>query len=158
LGLVAVAALLPAVIPETSWLVALGLAVLSTAALGEASLLGPLNVQVERPGAAVLCLGQPETVGLAVKTSSSRPVRVVLRQGWPALIDAPSATREGLIRPGERLELSLPVRGIARGRAPLPSPRLALRVWGLVERLAAPAPPAEVLVLPDLRAVRGLHE
>jgi uncharacterized protein (DUF58 family) len=158
LAVVAVAALLPAVIPEAVWLVVFALVALLGAALVEASILGRVHVQVERPGAAVLSLGEQEMLALAVKTSSDRPLHVVLRQVWPALLDAPSATREGLIRPGERLEVELPVRGIARGRAPLPSPHLAVRLWGLVERVAVPAGKAEVLVLPDLRAVRGLHD
>jgi uncharacterized protein (DUF58 family) len=158
LGLVAVAALLPAVIPEAVWLVVFALVALAGAAFVEASILGRVRVLVERPGAAVLSLGEPEILTLAVKTSSDRPLRVILRQVWPALLDAPSVTREGLIRPGERLALELPVRGIARGRAALASPHLAVRLWGLVERLAVPAEKAEVLVLPDLRAVRGLHD
>jgi uncharacterized protein (DUF58 family) len=158
LALVAAGALLPAVVPETVWLVAFALVALAGAAAIEASVLGRVRIQVERPAAAVLSLGEPEALALSVKTSADRPLRVVLRQVWPSLLDTPSVTREGLIRPGERLALELPVRGIARGRAALASPWLALRSWGLVERVAAPAEPAEVLVLPDLRAVRGLHD
>jgi uncharacterized protein (DUF58 family) len=158
LALLCAAALLPAVAPVAAYPLALALLVLLGAAAAEAALLRRVRVEVDREDAAVLSLGEPETLSLEVRTSADRPLRVAVRQSWPSLLDAASSTREGLLRPGETLRLEMPVRGIARGRAPLPPPHLALRVWGLVERLTTAGRPAEALVLPDLRAVRGLHD
>jgi len=137
--------------PLAAALVLLGLAV------AEATTLQRVRLEVETRSSHVLSLGAPETVVLHVRTSSPRPLRLALRQVWPALLSEASSERAGLARPGETLRFELPVRAAARGRARLEPPALGLTAWGLVERLVRPAVESEVSVVPDLRAVGRLH-
>ena len=62
-----------------------------------------LQVFAETDATHVLSLGEAETVTLSVRTSAPRPVRLLLRQVWPSLIDETASERAGLVRPGELL-------------------------------------------------------
>ena len=143
--------------PALAWALAAGLAALLAAAGVEAARLSRLVLVAERPGSVALSLGQPESLELALRTSSPATVHLLVRQAWPRLVEAASTTRRAAGRAGEVVRLALPVRPVARGRAELPPPWVAATFWGLAERVCPVAPAGEMVVLPDLRAVGGLH-
>jgi uncharacterized protein (DUF58 family) len=153
----AAAGLVVPLLPAAAWGLLAVLLVLLAAALAEGMALRRLGVFVDAEASHVLSLGEDETITLAVRTSAARPVRLVLRQVWPSLIDGTTDERSGVVRPGEVLRFELPVRGVRRGRADIEPPGLAVRFLGLVERVVRPSVASEVLVVPDLRAVARLH-
>lgn len=160
-GLVGVLALLAAAIPaapQLFWPLAAATVALLFAAAAEASLLARLQVHGERPASVVLSLGEPDTLELRLRTNSTRTARLLVRQTWPRLLEATASTRRTACRAGEVVKLRLAVRPVARGRVRLESPYVAASYWGLAERICGVAPAAELTVVPDLRAVRGLHE
>jgi uncharacterized protein (DUF58 family) len=143
--------------PAVVWVLAAGLAALLVASLLEASRLARLVVVAERPGSVALSLGVPESLELSLRTSSPATVHLLVRQAWPHLVEAASTTLRAACRAGEVLRLPLPVRPVTRGRAQLPPPWVAATFWGLAERVLPVGPAGEIAVLPDLRAVGGLH-
>jgi uncharacterized protein (DUF58 family) len=155
------AALLVPLLPELLPLLLLGLAAALCAGGAEAWRLARLALRVERSPSLVLSLGAETVVGFALTASGggSAAVRLRVRQVWPRLLDRPAGRAEGLCRPGELLRVELPVRAVARGRAPLAPPWVAASIAGWAERVAAAAEsaPAELTVLPDLEAVRRLR-
>jgi uncharacterized protein (DUF58 family) len=153
----AVAGVVVPLAPALYWAPLAAALLLLGLALAEAAALRRVRLDVETRPSHVLSLGEPETVVLDVRTSATRPLRVALRQVWPALLVEPSSERSGVVRPGETLRFELPVRAAARGRARLEPPALGLTAWGLVERRVRAAVEAEVSVVPDLRAVGRLH-
>ena len=64
----------------------------------------------------------------------------------------------GIVRANEILTLEMPLRGIARGSAIVEPPAIAMTSRGLVERIITAGAPAELHVLPNLKAVRRLHK
>lgn len=157
LGALGLMALVVPFVPAAAWSVLAALVALAGVAAAEALLLARVTVAAERPARTALSLGESESLELAVRTSSARTVHLLLRQTWPSLLEAPASVRRAVCRAGEVVKLSLPVRAVARGQAAIPPPWAAASLWGVVERLLPLAPPAELLVLPDLRAVGGLH-
>jgi len=143
--------------PAVAWVLAAGLAALLAAAGMEAARLSRLAVVAERPPSVALSLGEPESLELSLRTSSPATVHLLVRQAWPRVVEAASTTRRAACRAGETVRLALPLRPVARGRAELAPPWVAATFWGLAERVVPVGPPGEVLVLPDLRAVGGLH-
>lgn len=143
--------------PAVAWALAAGLAALVLAAGVEAARLARLTLVAERPGSVALSLGEGESLELSLRTSSPATVHLLVRQAWPRLLEAASTTRRAACRAGEVVRLELPVRPVARGRAELPPPWVAATFWGLAERVWPVGPPGEVAVMPDLRAVGGLH-
>ncbi len=144
-------------LPEATWLVLAGLIGLFTAAAAEVVVLRKARITAERAERLALPLDEPEEVELTVAVHSTRPLSLVVRQVWPALLDPPASEERRRVRPGELLRLRLPVRGVVRGSAPLPAPHAALSVWGLVERRVELPAAGEVQVLPNLKAVARLH-
>jgi uncharacterized protein (DUF58 family) len=158
LGALCLLALLLPLVPALAQLLLTVLLLLFAAAAAELSLLWRVRLSAERPEVVALSLGELETTPLKLRGDAERPLEISLRQVWPALIETPSVTREGLLRPGEVLALELPLRGIARGRARIQPPHVALRLWGFCERLLRlDDAGAEIVVMPDLRAVAGVH-
>jgi uncharacterized protein (DUF58 family) len=153
----AVCGLVVPFLPAEVWGLLGIVAFLLATALAEALLLRRVEVFVDAEARHVLSLGEGDTVSLAVRTSATRPVRVLVRQVWPRLVEGPSAERRGVVRPGEVLRFDLGVRGVRRGRASLEPPGVALSILGLVERVVRPPTESEVVVVPDLRAVGRLH-
>lgn len=157
LFILCVIALMVPVLPEVVWLLLAGLVALLVACSVEAIFLGRLELGVEGRGVVVLSLGEEERVGWALRTNSSRPVHLTLRQVWPRLIASRSATGRGRCMPGEILRLEFPVRSVARGKEKVEPPCVAATLWGLVERILRLGWASELAVLPDLRAVGRLH-
>jgi uncharacterized protein (DUF58 family) len=143
--------------PAVVWALAAGLGALLVAAAVEAARLSRLELVAERPGSVALALGQGESLELSLRTSSPATVHLLVRQAWPRLVEAASTTRSAACRAGEVVRLVLPVRPVARGRAELAPPWVAATFWGLAERVSSVGPAGEIAVLPDLRAVGGLH-
>lgn len=148
-----VVALAPAALP--GYLVLLG--ILTAAVVAEAVALRRADIVVETAESQVLSLGEDEVVTLELRTTATRPLRVVVRQVWPRLLEELATERHGLVRPGEILRLDLPVRGVRRGQAPLDPPGVSITYYGLVERILRPKVTSEITVVPDLRAVARLH-
>jgi uncharacterized protein (DUF58 family) len=153
----AAASLLVPLFPPLVFALAAALLVLAGAAFAEALQLKRIAFSVQRPDVQALPLGEPDSLQLVLRSNAARELEVTVRQSWPALIDALSARRTGVLRPGESLPLELPVRGLSRGRAALPAPHVLVRLSGLVERIAEAGAPAELIVLPNLRAVAAMH-
>jgi uncharacterized protein (DUF58 family) len=149
-------AVVPAV-PLAAGLVLSCLLVVLGAAAVEAVQLRRCRVTAERAPVETLDLDEEEDVGLSLRTDAPWTVSLTVRQVWPFLLESRETVREGVCRPGEVLSLRLPVRGIARGTKPLVPPVVSITTWGLVERIVAAGDPAELRVIPNLRAVRRLH-
>jgi uncharacterized protein (DUF58 family) len=154
---VCVASLLVPLAPALAWGVAGAVAIVLFLAAAEGLALRRVRFEVEGRESHALYLGEVARISVAVRTSASRALQVVLRQLWPALIQETSSTRTGLVRPGEVLRFDLDVRGTARGRSVLPPPVLAATFFGLAERIVRAGSPSELSVIPDLRAVGRLH-
>jgi uncharacterized protein (DUF58 family) len=144
-------------LPGAYWVPLLAALVWLGLAAAEAVLLRRVRVEAQTRASHVLCLGEQQAVAVEVRTSSARPLRVTLRQVWPALLTEAAAERQGHIRPGETLRFELPVRATTRGRAQLEPPALGLSAWGFAERRVRPHVDSELSVVPDLRAVGRLH-
>ena len=157
LALISAAGLLVAVVPAVAWLVAVAALALLGLAAAEVVALSRVRFAVEGRASHALCLGEEETVSLAVRTDARRPLRLVLRQLWPGLLSEASTSRTGLVRPGEAIRFDFRLRGTRRGRARVPPPVLAVTFHGLAERIVESGTPSEVSVIPDLRAVGRLH-
>lgn len=153
------AALLAPFFPVLVWLLAPGLAAVAALALREGLALRRLSVTAERPASLVLSLDEEESLPLRLTTSASRPVRLAVRQVWPALLEQPSSSLAGVCRPGEALAPEMTARAVARGSAALAPPWVAATFDGWVERLlpARTGAATELTVLPNLRAVRRLR-
>ena len=157
LWLLCAAALGVALWPPLVWAVLAAALALLAATLGEALVLRRLVVDVEAPARLVLPLGEPDRTTLVVRVQAPRPVRLVLRQVWPALLEEREAVRHGRCRPGEALRLDLPVRAVERGQAAVLPAAVAATFWGLAERRLDVPGVREVVGVPDVRAVGRLH-
>jgi len=156
--ILAAASLLAALVPLLVWPL-LG-AMLTVAALlvAERKMLGAVTVTHDEPPVFVVSLDEEEKIAFRLETNASRPVRMSVRRVWPSLAAEPSATMSGVCRPGETLPLTCTLRGIQRGTAALDGPHLSLTFWGWAERIVSLPARSELKVLPNLRAVRRLHQ
>jgi uncharacterized protein (DUF58 family) len=139
--------------PVLAWAVLLSALLLFAAACLEGLALRFLSLRVEREARLVLPLGESERVRIAVGCSGSRPVRLSMRQVWPPLVAEGATVRTGIVRPGELLVFDCELRGTSRGSGTVPPPAFAASFVGLVERVLADGAAAEMVVVPDLRAV-----
>lgn len=154
----AAASLLAALVPLLVWpllAAVLGVAVLMVA---ERRLLGRVTVTHEEAPVFVISLDEEEKISFRLQTDAPRPVTLSVRRVWPDLVAEPSATLAGVCRPGEVLPLACSLRGIQRGTAAVDGPHLAMTFWGWAERHVSLPARSELKVLPNLRAVRRLHQ
>ena len=140
------------------WIVLGGAALVAAFAIAEALLLRRIRIDVERPPKLALGLDEHETTTLVLRTDAARPLRVLVRQRWPRLVDRGSSTLAGIVNPGEALTLELPLRGIARGSATIDPAAISLTMFGAMERIARAGGGSELHVLPNLSAVQRLHQ
>src|SRR3954454_11950769 len=138
------------------WIVLACFAAIVIAALVEWIVLRRIRVEVERATKIALPLDEIENAMLRV--TASAPANVLVRQRWPELVDRPSTVLRGFVRANELLTLEMPLRGIARGSATIEPPAIAMTRRGLVERIVVTGAPAELHVLPNLKAVKRLHK
>jgi len=151
-------ALLIAVFPLFVWLIVAMAIVVLVAATIEAIALRRVKFYVDRQNKLALPLDERDAVTVSISTSSTRPLRLTVRQHWPDLVEPRSTVLEAVCGPGEVLSLDFHARGISRGSAPVAPLYVAATMWRLVERIAPAGEPATVHVLPNLRAVGRMHE
>ena len=156
-GGIALLALLVPLAHWLAWAVAATLAAVAAAAAVEALSLRRVALVVERPPKVALALGESDTAPLRIGTTSSRNLRLTLRQTWPDLVAPRSVTREALCRPGEAVSLDLGVRAISRGTAAVERAWVAVTRRGLIERIMPAGQTSTIHVLPNLKAVKRLH-
>jgi uncharacterized protein (DUF58 family) len=154
----AAVALLVTVAAWMVWAIAAAAMVVVAVAIAEALLLARVRIEVERAPKLALALAESESATLVLRSDAARPLRVVVRQRWPKLIDGPASVQEGILNPGEALTLALPVRAIARGAAAIEPLALAITMFGVVERVIRAGEASELHVLPNLAAVTRLHK
>jgi uncharacterized protein (DUF58 family) len=130
---------------------------IAAAAAAEALWLRRVRFTVTRAEAAVVSLGEEESLPVTVAHDAQAELAVELRTRWPEELGGGSSTARGVCARGERLALEHAVTGAARGAAEVPPPHVSLTRFGLVERIAQAGDPLLVRVLPNLAAVRRLH-
>jgi uncharacterized protein (DUF58 family) len=157
LGLAA-ASLVAAIFPLAAWPLLAGFLAVVVLVVAEREMLGRVKVSHEEQPVFVVSLDEEEKIAFRLETDAPRAVRMTVRRVWPDLAAEPSATMTGVCRPGETLPLSCTLRGIQRGTAAIDGPHLAMTFWGWTERLVSLPPKSELKVLPNLRAVRRLHQ
>jgi uncharacterized protein (DUF58 family) len=155
--LTAAAGVVVPLLPALFWVPLASALLLLVVAATEWALLRSVRIEAFLAPSHALSLGAAESIGLDVRTGGRRPLRVTLRQVWPALLAQPATERSGLTRPGQVLHFEMPVRAVARGRALLEPPALGMTAWGFAELRVRPPVVSEVSVVPDLRAVGRLH-
>ena len=158
LGMVTAASLLVAIDTRFVWPVLIATMVLIGIFITEAIRLRQFDIEVSRPAAVALSLGEVENVPITIGTRADRPLLVQMRQRWPRLVAQRSTRRDGLCRPGELLHFDLEVEAIRRGSEPLESATVAFTMWRFAERIVKSGPEGELSVLPNLKAVRRLHQ
>ncbi|MFL6245027.1 MAG: DUF58 domain-containing protein [Thermoanaerobaculia bacterium] len=153
--LLAFAALLAAVVPVMVWAVAAAFVVLLLAAGVEAMVLRRVRFDVERAAKLALPLDEREEVTIQITTS--RAVRLTVRQRWPEIVEPRSSTADALSGAREVLTLPFAIRGIARGTATV-EPLYLAASQRLIERIVPAGDTSIVHVLPNLRAVGRMHK
>ena len=156
--ILAAASLIAAIFPLAVWPLLAGLLAVVVLIYAEREMLGRVTVTHDEPPVFVISLDEEEKISFRLETNATRPVRMSVRRIWPDLAAEPSATMAGVCNPGETLPLSCTVRGIQRGTAALEGPHLSLTFWGWAERIVSLPARSELKVLPNLRAVRRLHQ
>lgn len=151
------ASLLVPLAPGLTYVLVPAVGVALFAAVAERILLGRVSIVAERHPKMALSLDEEQPVALALKSTSDRPLSLTVRQTWPGLVDRPSSTLRGEVRPGEVLALQYTVRSVSRGTETVPPPHVAASIWGFSERIVEAGEPAQLNVLPNLRAVKRLH-
>jgi uncharacterized protein (DUF58 family) len=134
------------------------LALVLVTAVVEALLLRRVRFTAERQAKLALPLDERESTEVLITTSSTAKLRLVVRQRWPKLVSPQSVMLQAVIRPGEVLPLTMPVRAIARGTEAIEPVWVGATRWGLVERLTAAGGAGTLYVIPNLRAVKRLHK
>lgn len=152
------ASLLAALVPVLVWPLLAGVAAVAALMVAERRMLDGVRVTHDEPPVFVLSLDEEEKIGFRLQTDAPRTVRLSVRRVFPKLVAEPSATLSGVCRPGETLPLACPLRGVQRGTAAMDGPHLAISFWGWAERLVSLPSRSELKVLPNLRAVRRLHQ
>ena len=141
-----------------AWLCAGAAIAIVLAAVVEVLMLQQIALRAERPAQVALSLGEAEELPLQISHDAPFGLHVLARCRWPEVLGGGSAVAAGVCAAGQRLPLVYEVRGVGRGREALPLPALAVTRFGLAERIVETGEPAEVSVLPNLRAVRRLHD
>ncbi len=156
--LLTAASLLVSVVPELMFALIAAGALLLIAALVEAFLLRRVKFTVERQAKLAVPLDERETVTARLTTTARRPLRLLIRQRWPDLVEPRASVVHAIVRAGEALAVDMDPRGIARGTATVEPLYVAATFRGLVERIVRAGEPTTVHVLPNLRAVARMHK
>lgn len=153
--LLAFAALLAAIVPVMVWAVVAAFVALLLAAGVEALVLRGVRFDVDRAAKVALPLDEREE--LTVRITTSRAVRLTVRQRWPEIVEPRSSTADALSGAREVLTLPFAIRGIARGTATV-EPMYVAASQRLIERIVPVGDTSIVHVLPNLRAVGRMHK
>lgn len=144
-------------LPLLVWPLLAAVAAAAAVALVEGARLRRIGVVLDERPLHVLSLDEPQEISFRLHTDANRPLRLELRRRWPALLEAGAVVRGGLCRPGEALDIAVPVRAVARGTEPLEGPHVALSLGGWAERIVSVPSTSSVKVMPNLKAVARLH-
>jgi len=159
LAYVAILSLLCTIAAWFVWIVLACFVAIAIAAAVEAIVLRRVRIDAERAPKIALALDETEVTTLRVSVGQApSPVRLLIRQRWPDIVDRPSTVLRGAVRANELLTLEMPLRGVARGSASIEPPAIAMTSRGLVERIVTAGATSELHVLPNLKAVRRLHK
>ena len=112
--LAAFALLVPLFVPIATILAA-AFVVLVIVAIVEAVMLRRIKFEIERAPKVALPLDEADTATIRIRTTSRRPLRLVIRQRWPEIVAPRSQTVDAISRPREVLSIDFALRGIARG-------------------------------------------
>ena len=156
--ILAAASLLIAVIPLVVWVIAAAAFALLAAAAIEAIALRRVVISVERQAKIAVPLDEREAITVRITTTARRPLRLVIRQRWPEILEPRSSVVRGVCRPGEVLPVELTPRGISRGTAAVEPLYVAATMRDLVERIVPVGNATTVHVLPNLHAVARMHK
>jgi len=156
--LLAIFALLAAIVPVIAWIVAGAFALLLMAAATEGFALRRIRFHVERQAKLALPLDEREEVTIELTSSSRAPLRMIVRQPWPEIVEPRSSSVDAIGGAGEVLTLPFAIRGIARGTAEVAPLSLSVTRYGLMERIVTAGEPTIAHVLPNLRAVGRMHK
>ena len=105
--LLTAASLLVRVVPELLWaLLAAGALLLAAAAI-EALVLRRVTFRVERQAKLAVPLDERESVTVRITTTARRPLRLLIRQRWPDLVEPRSSVVHAIIRAGEVLAVDM---------------------------------------------------
>ncbi|HEX8407869.1 MAG TPA: DUF58 domain-containing protein [Thermoanaerobaculia bacterium] len=156
--LLAAASLLITVLPVLVWALVAAAGVLSIAVVLETFALRRVVFRVERQAKLAVPLDERETTTVRITTTARRPLRLLIRQRWPDLVEPRSSVVEAMVRAGEVLGVELQPRGISRGTAVVEPLWIAATMRGLVERIVPAGEPSLVHVLPNLHAVSRMHK
>lgn len=140
------------------FLVILSLLVLMGAGAYEFLLLKRLVITCERQPVISLPLDEDDTFEARFRTNANRPVYLEFRQIFPAIVEPTSLSRTGVCHPGQWMQIPFRVRGISRGTEPIGVSWAGATFWGLAERIMQVGTVGELSVLPNLHAVRRLHD
>ncbi len=154
-------AILALLVPVAVWLapiLAAALIVILGAAAVEAAILRRTVVTLDRKPRIALPLDEADVAAIRITTSATRPLRMLVRQRWPAIVTPRSQSVHAIGRPREVLQIDLALRGIARGMNTVEPAYVAVTMFGLAERIVPIGGATTVHVLPNLRAVRRLHK
>ncbi len=147
--------------PVAVWLapiLAAAFIALLAAAVVEAAILRRTAVTLDRQPRIALPLDEADVAAIRITTTATRPLRMLVRQRWPAIVTPRSQSVHAICRPREVLQVDLALRGIARGMNRVEPAFAALTMFGLAERILPIGGETTVHVLPNLRAVRRLHK
>ena len=154
-------AALALLVPVAVWIapiLAMAFVALLIAGVVEAVMLRRTKVTLERKPRVALPLDEADVAAIRITTTARRPLRLVVRQRWPAIVTPRSQTVHAICRPLEVLQVDLALRGIARGMNTVEPAYAAMTMFGLAERVLPIGGETTVHVLPNLRAVRRLHK
>ena len=157
-ALVTASALIVPLLTAWVWVIAAALVLLLGAAVAESIALRRVTFDVERQQKLALPLDERETTMVRIATNATRPLRLVLRQRWPELIEPSATVVDAICRPGEMLDVELQLRAIARGTASLEPLFASATFHGLIERIVPAGAATTLHVIPNLRAVGRMHK
>lgn len=156
--ILAAASLLITVLPVLVWALVAVAGLVLIAVVLETFALRRVVFRVERQAKLAVPLDERETTMVRITTTSRRPLRLLIRQRWPDLVEPRSSVVNAMIRAGEVLGVELQPRGISRGTAVVEPLWIAATMRGLVERIVPAGEPSLVHVLPNLHAVSRMHK
>lgn len=157
-ALLAASALLVSVRPELVYALLAAAAALAVLVVVEALRLRRVSLAVDGWRDRVISIGQDEEMAFTFRALGPRgPLRLRVRQPWPALLVERASVQEHVVQPGQVVTSAFRVFGRRRGREEICAPYFAATFWGLVERRLQGGVPAQLSVFPDLRSVRKLH-
>jgi len=155
--LAALALLVPFVV-WIVWAVAALVIVVLAAAVAEAIVLRRTKFHIERPAKLALPLDEHDVTSFRITTTTTAPLSMTIRQRWPEIVLPRASTVRAICRPGEALQIDLPLRAIARGTESVEPAYASATLRGLAERIVPLGGESTLHVLPNLKAVKRMHK